>query len=41
LKEGPVHVIKNNQPKYAVLSEERYRDLIDAEGEACSAVIRN
>src|SRR3990170_4027601 len=27
LKEGPVHVIKNNQPKYVVLSEERYRDL--------------
>lgn len=28
LKEGPVHVIKNNQPRYAVLSEERYRDLV-------------
>ena len=40
LKEGPVHVIKNNQPRYVVLSEERYRDLIAAEGEASNARLR-
>ena len=40
LKQGPVHVIKNNQPRYVVLSEERYRDLVDAEEEAYSARIR-
>ena len=34
LKEGPVHVIKNNQPSYVVLSEKRYRELIEAEDEA-------
>ncbi|TAN42796.1 MAG: prevent-host-death protein [Nitrospirae bacterium] len=34
LKNGPVHVIKNNQPQYVVITEERYRDLIDAEDEA-------
>lgn len=34
LKEGPVHVIKNNQPQYVVLTEERYRELVTAEDEA-------
>jgi PHD/YefM family antitoxin component YafN of YafNO toxin-antitoxin module len=40
MKEGPVHVIKNNKPRYVVLSEERYRDLIEAEDEAYSARVR-
>lgn len=40
LKKGPVHVIKNNQPRYVVLSEERYRELIDAEDEAYIARVR-
>jgi PHD/YefM family antitoxin component YafN of YafNO toxin-antitoxin module len=40
LKEGPVHVIKNNQPRYVVLSEERYRDLLAAEDEAYIARVR-
>jgi PHD/YefM family antitoxin component YafN of YafNO toxin-antitoxin module len=40
LKEGPVHVIKNNKPQYVVISEERYRDLIAAEDEAYSARVR-
>ena len=40
LKEGPVHIIKNNQPQYVVLSEERYRELIEAEDEAYNARIR-
>ena len=33
-------VIKNNQPKYVVLSEERYRDLLEAEDEAYIARVR-
>ncbi len=40
LKEGPVHVIKNNKPQYVVLSEERYRDLVEAEDEAYVARVR-
>ena len=40
LKQGPVHVIKNNQPKYVVLSEQRYRDLLEAEDEAYIARVR-
>lgn len=40
LKEGPVHVIKNNQPRYVVLSEKWYRELIEAEDEASIARVR-
>jgi len=40
LKEGPVHVIKNNQPQYVVLTETRYRELIEAEDEAYIARVR-
>ncbi len=40
LKKGPVHVIKNNQPRYVVLSEERYQDLVEAEDEAYIARVR-
>ncbi len=40
LKEGPVHVIKNNRPQYVVVSEERYQELLEAEEEAYNARIR-
>ena len=40
LKEGPVHIIKNNQPQYVVLSEARYRELIEAEDVAYVARLR-
>lgn len=30
LKKGPVHVIKNNQPMYVILTEEEYKRLADA-----------
>jgi len=40
LQKGPVHVIKNNQPQYVVLSEERYRELVEAEDEAYIARVR-
>jgi PHD/YefM family antitoxin component YafN of YafNO toxin-antitoxin module len=34
IAKGDLHVIRNNQPQYVVLSEERYQDLIVAEKEA-------
>ena len=40
LKEGAVHVIKNNRPQYVVVSEERYKELIEAEDEAYIARIK-
>ncbi len=33
LKEGPVHVIKNNQPKYVIMDEEYYSELVDENDE--------
>ena len=39
IAKGDVHVIRNNQPQYVVLSEERYHDLLEAADEACSARI--
>jgi len=26
---GPVHVIKNNRPQYVVMSEDRYRSMVE------------
>jgi PHD/YefM family antitoxin component YafN of YafNO toxin-antitoxin module len=40
LKEGPVHVIKNDQPSYVILAEEHYRELVEAQEEAYLARIR-
>ena len=37
---GDVHIIKNNQPQYVVLSEARYRELIEAQDEAYVARVR-
>ncbi len=37
LEKGDVHIIKEDQPRYVVLSEERYQELIDAQSEACTA----
>ncbi len=37
---GDLHVIRNNQPQYVVLSEARYQELIVAEQEACQIRIR-
>lgn len=38
--EGPVHIIKNNRPQYVVLTEERYRELVEAQEEAALARIK-
>ncbi len=40
IAKGDVHVIKNNQPQYVVLSEERYQELMAAEEEAHYARVR-
>jgi PHD/YefM family antitoxin component YafN of YafNO toxin-antitoxin module len=40
LKDGAVYVIKNNQPRYVVLSEGRYQELLAAENEAYMARVR-
>jgi PHD/YefM family antitoxin component YafN of YafNO toxin-antitoxin module len=40
IEKGDVHIIRNNQPQYVVLSEARYRELIEAQDEAYSARIR-
>jgi PHD/YefM family antitoxin component YafN of YafNO toxin-antitoxin module len=37
---GDLHVIRNNQPQYVVLSEGRYQDLIASEQEAHVARVR-
>lgn len=37
---GDVHIIKNNQPQYVVLSEARYQELIEAQDEAYVARVR-
>ncbi len=40
LAQGPVHIIKNNRPQYVVLTEERYNELLEAQGEAALARIK-
>ena len=40
IAKGDLHVIRNNQPQYVVLSVERYQDLIVAEQEAHYARVR-
>ena len=40
IADGAVHVIRNNKPAYVVLSEERYKDLIEAQDEAYMARVR-
>ena len=40
LANGPVHIIKNNQPRYVVLTEAAYNELVDAQAQATVARIR-
>lgn len=37
IAKGPVHVIRNNKPDYVIMSQQRYEDLLEAEGEAFEA----
>ena len=40
LKDGPVYVIKNDQPSYVVMDEAHYRELVEAQREAFLAGVR-
>jgi PHD/YefM family antitoxin component YafN of YafNO toxin-antitoxin module len=40
LKDGPVHVIRNDRPTYVILPEERYQALLEAEEEAYLARVQ-
>lgn len=40
LKDGPVHVVKNNEPKYVILGEEQYSDIIAEQEESYEARLR-
>lgn len=40
LCKGPVHVIQFNEPKYVIMTEQRYRDLVEAEEEATVARVK-
>jgi len=40
LKEGPVHIIKNDQPTFVVLGEEHYRELVEAQEQAYVARVK-
>lgn len=40
IAEGPVYIIRNNRPQYVVLTEARYRELLEAQEEAYEARIR-
>lgn len=40
LAQGPVHIIKNNRPQYVVLTEERYKELLEIQEEAALARIK-
>jgi PHD/YefM family antitoxin component YafN of YafNO toxin-antitoxin module len=39
-EKGPVHVIQHDEPRYVVMTEARYRDLLEAEDEAAVARVR-
>jgi len=40
LKDGPVHVVKNDQPRYVILDERHFQELVEAQEEAYLARIR-
>ena len=40
IAKGDVHIIRNNQPQYVVLSEERYQELVAEANEAYLARVK-
>ena len=40
LKEGPVHIIKNDRPRFVVLDEEDYRELLEAQEQSYVARVK-
>ncbi len=41
LKEGPVHVIKNDQPTYVILDENQYQELLEKQEKAYLARVKS
>lgn len=41
IAKGDVHVIRNNQPQYVVLSEDRYQELVSEANEAYLARVKS
>lgn len=40
IAKGDVHIIRNNQPQYVILSEERYQELVAEANEAYLARVK-
>ncbi len=40
LREGPVHIIKNNRPSYVVLSEAAYAELLESSRDSARERLR-
>ncbi len=40
IAKGDVYIIRNNQPQYVVLSQERYQTLLEAQEDAYEARVR-
>ena len=40
LQSGPVHIIEQSQPRYVLLTEERYQVLLETENEAYTARVQ-
>ncbi|MDQ6882408.1 MAG: prevent-host-death protein [Pseudomonadota bacterium] len=40
IETGDVHIIRNNQPQYVVVSRARYQELIAAHEDACAVRVR-
>ena len=40
IAKGDLHIIRNNQPQYVVLSQERYQTLLEAQEDAYEARVR-
>lgn len=40
LKDGPVHVIRNDQPTYVIMDETFYQELVEAQEEAYLTRVR-
>ena len=40
LETGPVHIVEQGQPRYVLMTEQRYQDLLEAEDEAYIARVQ-
>ena len=40
IKQGPVHVVKNDEPRYVIMNEEHYQELVESFHEANVARVR-